>query len=77
MLEFLTQVVDSLPTYHLPAARALLARVRAVAVSRPCDHCGKAKRCEIYYESGPKQAGLSMVNYLCRPCARELGYIEA
>lgn len=50
-----------------------------MAVSRPCDHCGKVKRCHMY--TGERitesEAQLITMVYLCRPCARELGYREA
>ena len=46
--------------------------------SLKCYQCGKVKRCQMF-ESGPNpDAGVvKMIVYLCRPCARELGYSHA
>jgi hypothetical protein len=45
-------------------------------VSRPCDQCDKVKRVSMYgrAETGANQGILQSTAYLCRPCARELGY---
>lgn len=40
--------------------------------SMPCHQCGKVKRCSLYSrltDSTEERA------YLCRPCARALGYL--
>lgn len=42
-----------------------------MTVSRPCDECGKVKRCRMYKCSGYE---CEVINYLCGPCARVLGY---
>jgi len=43
-------------------------------LSMKCHQCGKVKRCQMYvrYVEGETRADVS---YLCRPCARELGYL--
>ena len=41
-----------------------------MAVSKLCDQCNKVKRCSMYLSNGGDAV------YLCRPCARELGYLE-
>jgi len=38
--------------------------------SMPCAHCTKIKRCRMYHD--PER---QTVEYLCRPCARALGYL--
>jgi len=40
-----------------------------MGVSRPCEQCGKVKRCRMHLD----REG-AMV-YLCGPCARELGFV--
>jgi len=37
--------------------------------SLKCYQCGKVKRCSLH-----KDAVTTQIVYLCRPCARELGY---
>ena len=51
--------------------------------SLKCHQCGKVKQCNMYQvrtepECGPfANTWLSgAIEYLCRPCARELGYRE-
>jgi hypothetical protein len=42
-----------------------------MAVSRPCEQCGKVRRCVLHTrltDSTEERA------YLCNPCARALGY---
>ena len=39
-------------------------------VSRPCQHCGKVKRCALWRDTDHE----GTIIYLCRPCARVLGY---
>lgn len=39
-----------------------------MSVSRPCEECGKVKRCKLYGDRARHA-------YLCRPCARELRYL--
>lgn len=48
-----------------------------------CYQCGKVKRCQMYQvRAEPDTPGAvkgwlaRAVEYLCRPCARELGYTE-
>lgn len=38
--------------------------------SMKCYQCGKVKRCRMYIVRGPR------AEYLCGPCARELGYMR-
>jgi hypothetical protein len=57
-----------------------------MSVSRPCDECLKVKRCALYVrasyrvDSEPSPPGRYVHDfheeraYLCRPCARSLGY---
>ena len=48
--------------------------------SMRCHQCGKVKRCRMFQDSRNEfdQAGklqiITHLNYLCGPCARELGY---
>lgn len=42
-----------------------------MAVSRTCDECLKIKRCRLYRRDD------GLLCYLCRRCARVLGYVEA
>jgi hypothetical protein len=39
-------------------------------ISRECDECGRVRRCRLVIEPSGR------VSYLCRRCARELGYTE-
>ena len=39
-------------------------------VSRPCQHCSKVKRCTLHRDGDHE----GVIIYLCRPCARALGY---
>lgn len=41
-----------------------------MAVSMRCEQCFQVKRCKLYLDQD--QATV----YLCRPCARELGFLE-
>lgn len=41
-----------------------------MSVSRPCQECSSVKRCTLYTDRDGR------VVYLCRRCARELGFAE-
>jgi len=41
--------------------------------SQKCSHCLKVKRCQMFPVT-KRWPGEPSVTYLCRPCARELGY---
>jgi hypothetical protein len=43
-----------------------------MSVSRPCEQCGHVKRCGLYTRLTDSTEERS---YLCRPCARALGYL--
>jgi len=50
-----------------------------MAASRPCEECGKVKRCVLYRRFfDPQRTMLAHVSplwiYVCRRCARALGY---
>jgi hypothetical protein len=55
-----------------------------MTASRPCDECLKVKRCDLYvratYRMPVSKRGVKPYHfheelaYLCRPCARSLGY---
>jgi hypothetical protein len=40
-----------------------------MAASRPCEQCGKVRRCALHLDQNRR------IVYLCGPCARELGYL--
>lgn len=43
--------------------------------SLKCHQCGKVKRCQMFLEARQAEGGpREFAVYLCRPCARELGY---
>ena len=42
-------------------------------ISRPCDHCFTVKRCHLYQRTAEDRR---TTDYLCRPCARSLGYLS-
>ena len=42
--------------------------------SRPCDDCFKIRQCALYRREEEGAAALRLA-YLCRPCARRLGYL--
>jgi hypothetical protein len=44
-----------------------------MAASRPCDQCGKTKRCKMHVEPSPLGEPHKIITYLCAGCARELG----
>ena len=44
-------------------------------LSRPCDECWSVKRVRAYPVDNPEAAVLGALVYLCRPCARALGYV--
>ena len=49
----------------------------SMAISRPCDECYLIKRVTAYREDSREgMAGVGLA-YLCRPCARELGYLTS
>jgi hypothetical protein len=39
-----------------------------MAVSRPCEQCGKVRRCGLHLDQDRR------IVYLCSPCVEELGY---
>ncbi len=41
--------------------------------SRKCEQCRKVKRCLMVLD---KHVTPALIVYICRPCARELGYTE-
>lgn len=43
--------------------------------SMKCYQCGQVKRCRMVLEE-PREGGKPAVLYLCRPCQRELGYLD-
>lgn len=40
-----------------------------MGVSRRCDECGEIKRCSMHVVGESK-----VIVYVCKPCARRLGY---
>jgi hypothetical protein len=47
--------------------------------SLKCYQCGKVKRCQMYVrcpEGQPFSQTTAELSYLCRPCARALGYVH-
>jgi len=49
-------------------------RPRSLGISRKCDECWTVRRCRAYpvdVDGAPRTLA-----YLCRPCARKLGYRE-
>lgn len=48
-----------------------------MAVSRLCDECSKVKRCRMYaVDPTEQETSIAGHPYLCRSCARELGYVQ-
>lgn len=43
--------------------------------SLKCHHCLKVKRCTMHLTLD-RETGATTGTYLCRPCARELGYVK-
>ena len=43
-------------------------------ISRACDECWMVKRVSAYPVDRPESEVLGRLVYLCRPCARSLGY---
>jgi len=46
-------------------------------ISRKCDECWMVKRVSAYPVDRPVSEVLGSLVYLCRPCARELGYAKS
>lgn len=56
-------------------AKAMTIATRRRGISRQCEHCFRVKRCNAYAgDRPPSSEDLSRLVYLCRPCARSLGY---
>ena len=44
-------------------------------ISKECEYCGKVKRCRMFQvDNAAGACTVTVTIYLCRPCARELGY---
>jgi hypothetical protein len=45
--------------------------------SLKCYQCGKVKRCSMHQEADRENDLTVSLVYLCRPCARALGYLQS
>ena len=50
-----------------------------MSASRPCEECGQVHKCQAYAREHREVElyALSLTIYLCRSCARALGYRKA
>jgi hypothetical protein len=49
--------------------RRVQTRRAVMAASRPCEQCGKVRRCGLHLDQNRR------IVYLCGLCAKELGYL--